>query len=594
VITFQQLNLNQDILNAITDLGFQTPTEVQQKVIPKLLTGNRDIVCLAQTGTGKTAAFGLPLLNDISTESRKVQALILSPTRELCRQITADLKNYGKYINDLGITAVYGGAAIDSQIKALRKGCEVIVATPGRMNDLLDRKVVDLACVRTLILDEADEMLNMGFKEELDLILERVPQERRTLLFSATMPMEIEAIARNYMSNPEIITVGPRNSGSNNVKHYFYMVQAKDRYLALKRIADYNPDIYAMIFCRTRQETQEVADWLIRDGYNADSLHGELSQAQRDLVMKRFKEKKLTLLVATDVAARGIDVNDLTHVINYNLPDEAEQYTHRSGRTGRADKNGISIAIINSREQHKIRQIEKVLGKSFAAAKIPTGEEVCSMQMLHLLKQVEETEVKDEIGEYLNIISTKWDGINKDELIMKMLSIEFNRFLDYYKHAPDLNIREEPGRRSTGSSKDNKYPATEKDHCNIKLSLGYRANITPRHILRLFSASGVSGKNVGSIDIQNEFSLISVPSNMAEYICENLNGTEYRGRILKVQKEGATAERFSNGNGNRNSNRNSNREDYQSPWPRGDKRISRDGFKRKSSGKPSSGKKRKR
>ena len=538
VITFEHLNLDQTIINAINELGFQSPTEVQQIVIPELLNNTQDIVCLAQTGTGKTAAFGLPLLNDINTASGKVQALILSPTRELCRQITADLKNYGKYIRDLGITAVYGGASIESQIKAIKKGCHVVVATPGRMKDLLDRGVVDISGIRTLILDEADEMLNMGFKEELDSILDRTPNDRRTMLFSATMPLEIEIIAGNYMGNPKIITVGTRNSGAENVKHYYYIVQAKDRYLALKRIADFNPDIYAMIFCRTRQETQEVADSLIKDGYEADSLHGELSQAQRDLVMKRFKNRNLSLLVATDVAARGIDVSNLTHVINYNLPDDIEQYTHRSGRTGRADKNGISIAIINSKEQHKIRQIEKVIGKSFALAKVPTGEEVCSKQMLHLLQQVEKTEIRKDIDEYLNIVSSKWKGMSKDELIMKMLSIEFNRFLDYYRNAPDLNIKEASGQKRDSSGKDNDhFPPAERGCSWLKINMGYRANITPRHILRLFSSCGIPGKNVGKIDIAKEYSLVSVSSNVAEYLLDYLNGSDYRGKVLKVEKQ---------------------------------------------------------
>ena len=531
---FQSLGLKDTLIKAITDLGFINPTEVQQRIIPKLISENDDVVCLAQTGTGKTAAFGLPLLQSIDTSSKETQALILSPTRELCRQIAQDISNYGKYIDNLEVVAVYGGAGIEGQIKALKKGCQIIVATPGRMGDLLNRGVASVVNIHTLILDEADEMLNMGFKDELDAILECTPEEKRTLLFSATLPIEIEGIAKNYMTKPEIVTVGTRNSGSENVKHYYYVVHAKDRYLALKRIADYNPDIYGMIFCRTRQETQEIAEALIKDGYNADALHGELSQAQRDQVMRRFRSKNLSLLVATDVAARGIDVNELTHVINYNLPDEAEQYTHRSGRTGRADKSGISIAIINSKEQHKIRRIEKIIGKTFGQAKIPTGEEVCTRQMLHLVEEVKNAEIREEISEYINLIDEKWKDVSKEEIIWKMLSIEFNRFLDYYRHAPDLNIREESS-RGEGKGESSFNLPTEKGFSWVKLSIGSKAGITPRHLLRMFSSCGIGQKGVGRIDIHKEMSFVSVTTNSASYIVETIDNTDYRGRKLKVE-----------------------------------------------------------
>ncbi|MEA5006192.1 MAG: DEAD/DEAH box helicase [Rikenellaceae bacterium] len=531
---FQSLGLKDNLIKAITDLGFINPTEVQQRIIPKLLSENNDVVCLAQTGTGKTAAFGLPLLQSIDTKSRDTQALILSPTRELCRQISQDIMNYGKYVENLEVVAVYGGAGIEGQIKALKKGSQIIVATPGRMVDLLNRGVASVGSIHTLILDEADEMLNMGFKDELDSILECTPEDKRTLLFSATLPIEIEGIAKNYMSKPEIVTVGTRNSGSENVKHYYYIVHAKDRYLALKRIADYNPDIYGMIFCRTRQETQEIAESLIKDGYNADALHGELSQAQRDQVMRRFKSKNLSLLVATDVAARGIDVNDLTHVINYNLPDEAEQYTHRSGRTGRADKNGISIAIINSKEQHKIRRIEKIIGKTFGQAKIPTGEEVCTRQILHLVEDVKKAEIREEITEYINLIDEKWKDVSKEEIIWKMLSIEFNRFLDYYRHAPDLNIREESSKgEGRGESSFNLH--TERGYTWVKLNIGSKAGITPRHLLRMFSSCGIGQKGVGRIEIHKEMSYVSVTTNASSYIVETIDNTDYRGRTLKVE-----------------------------------------------------------
>ena len=438
--TFQELNLNSKIIKAITDLGYERPTAVQQRIIPTLLHDTQDIVCLAQTGTGKTAAFGLPVLEKIEPECLDVQVLVLCPTRELCRQIAQDLKNYARYIENLNIISVYGGAGIEQQIKLLQKNPQIIVATPGRMLDLLKRGATRISRIRTLVLDEADEMLNMGFKEELDAILENTPEEKRVLLFSATLPIEVEKIAKNYMKEAEIVTVGTRNAGSDNVKHYYFVIHEKDRYTALKRITDYFPDIYGIIFCRTRKETQDIADALIRDGYDADALHGDLSQQQRDQVMGRFKNKNLQLLVATDVAARGIDVNNLTHVINYNLPDEAEQYTHRSGRTGRADKSGQSIVLINSKEQYKIKRIEKVIGKTFAKAKIPTGKEVCAKQLLSLIDQIDNVQVNPEIEQYMPLINERWQPLGREDIIRKFMSMEFNRFLDYYRDAPDLNM----------------------------------------------------------------------------------------------------------------------------------------------------------
>jgi len=530
---FQDLGLKDILIKAVSDLGFTTPTEVQQRIIPKLINETGDLVCLAQTGTGKTAAFGLPLLQSINTQSKNTQVLILSPTRELCRQISQDLDNYGKYIENLNIVSVYGGAGIDGQIKLIRKGAQIIVATPGRMLDLLNRNVADLSNISSLILDEADEMLNMGFKDELDAILECTPSEKRTLLFSATMPIEIEGIAKNYMKSPQIVTVGTRNSGSDNVKHYYYIVHAKDRYLALKRIADYNPDIYGMIFCRTRQETQEIAEALIKDGYNADALHGDLSQAQRDQVMRRFKSKSLNLLVATDVAARGIDVNELTHVINYNLPDDPEQYTHRSGRTGRADKTGISIAIINSKEQHKIKLIEKTIGKTFGQAKVPTGEEVCTRQMLHLVEEVEKAEIRDEISTYVDIINAKWKDLSKEDVIWKMLSIEFNRFLDYYRLAPDLNIKDTPDHLDNNVN----FPFlhAEKGYTWIKINIGSKTGLTPRHLLRLFSSCGIGQKGVGKIEIMKDYSFVSISSNAVSSIVDSLDNSDFRDKKIKIE-----------------------------------------------------------
>jgi len=494
------------------------------------------VMGIAQTGTGKTAAFGLPVIQTLDTSKNYPQALILSPTRELCRQITDDLKRYAKYYEGINIVPVYGGASIDAQVRLLKKGAHIIVATPGRMVDLLNRGAANIDSISNLVLDEADEMLNMGFKDELDAILGRSPEERRTLLFSATLPLEVEGIAKHYMKRHEIVTVGVRNSGSNNVKHYYFVVHAKDRYNALKRIADYNPDIYGIVFCRTRQETQEVADWLVKDGYNADALHGDLSQGQRDQVMSRFKHKTLSILVATDVAARGIDVNDLTHVINYNLPDEAEIYTHRSGRTGRADKNGVSVAIINSKEQHKIKKIEKLIGKPFAKAKIPTGSEVCSKQLLHLIQSIEKVQVKNEISEYIDLINDKWKDISKEEIIQKVLSIEFNRFLDYYRHAPDLNIREEEGARRSNDQQREQLPSrSEKGYSWIKINLGMKHNITPRHLIRMASTIGVGKNAVGKIDMRRDITFISISNRAAGFFANEINNTDYRG--LKVKTE---------------------------------------------------------
>ena len=509
-----------------------------------------NIVCLAQTGTGKTAAFGLPTLASLDTNNPNIQALVLSPTRELCKQITGDLKNYAQYKKGFAIVDVYGGAGIEMQIKALQRNPQIVVATPGRLVDMLERKALTLEHINTLILDEADEMLNMGFKDDLDAILAQTPAHKQTLLFSATLPEEVEKIAKTYMNNPQIVTVGQRNSGAQNVDHYYYVVHEKDRYPALKRIVDYCPNMYGIIFCRTRRECGEVASALIKDGYNAEALHGDLSQQQRDLVMKRFKSKTVPLLVATDVAARGIDVNNLSHVINYNLPDEIEQYTHRSGRTGRADKSGISIVLINVKEQHKIKRIEKMLQKTFTKSKVPTGSEVCSKQMLSLI----------------------------EDIILKLMSLEFNRFLDYYKNAPDLNLPDnKEKRRGRGkerepqSRKDNKrdgrgesspksgakedaketkkgkghnnntddkkpnsddYLKTEKGFTWITFSLGEKHRITNRHIIRMLTSVGVGRKGIGRIDIKRDHTNIQLASSAAEKVVTATNGTMYKGKAL--------------------------------------------------------------
>ena len=437
--TFEELGVSPEIRKAIEELGYENPMPVQEEVIPYLLGNGNDVVALAQTGTGKTAAFGLPLIQKIDVKNCVPQALVLCPTRELCLQIAGDLTDYSKYITDLKILPVYGGSSIDSQIRSLKRGVHIIVATPGRLIDLMERKVAQLATIRDVVMDEADEMLNMGFTDSINAILENIPQDRNTLMFSATMSPEIARIAKTYLHEAKEITIGTKNEGSKNVNHVAYIVHAKDKYLALKRVVDFYPQIYGIVFCRTRKETQEIADKLIQDGYNADSLHGELSQAQRDLVMQKFRQRHLQLLVATDVAARGLDVNDLTHVINYGLPDDTESYTHRSGRTGRAGKTGISIAIINLREKGRMKEIEHIIKKKFEVSVLPSGQEICQQQLIKVIDDIEKVKVnEEEIETFLPGIYRKLDWLDKEDLIKRVVSLEFNRFLDYYKNAPEI------------------------------------------------------------------------------------------------------------------------------------------------------------
>ncbi len=441
MVQFNEMGLADPILKAVSELGFTEPTPIQEKVIPHLIKEQQDLIALAQTGTGKTAAFGLPLIQNTDMRDPSVQALILCPTRELCMQITGDLQDFSKHINDFHVIPVYGGAPIDKQIQKLRRGAQIVVGTPGRVRDLIDRRVLKIEKIRWLVLDEADEMLQMGFKEELDAILGGTPKEKQTLLFSATMPKQVFHIANKYMSAPLEISVGAKNAGAENVEHEYYMTQAKNRYEVLKRIADMQPDIYGIVFCRTRQETKDVADMLMNDGYNADALHGDLSQAQREYVMNRFRKKQLQMLVATDVAARGLDVNELTHVINYNLPDDLEIYIHRSGRTGRAGKSGTSITIIHTRETGKIRELEKITKKKFQRVMVPGGKEICKKQLFNLVSNMEKVVTADrEIDQFLPEIYKKLEWLSKEELIKKFVSVEFNRFLNYYKNAPDLNV----------------------------------------------------------------------------------------------------------------------------------------------------------
>jgi ATP-dependent RNA helicase DeaD len=473
-MTFSKLGLNKNIQKAIEDLGFIEPTPIQKEAITYLINEDKDLIALAQTGTGKTAAFGLPIIEKIELDRKLPQSIILCPTRELCLQIAKDMDSYAKYTKGLKITAVYGGANIQTQIKALTSGTQIVVGTPGRVIDLIKRKKLKLNDIETVVLDEADEMLNMGFKEDLDTILAETPEAKQTLLFSATMPKEVMRITKNYMFSPKTIEVASRNEGAKNVEHHYYMVNARDRYKALRRICDINTGIYGIVFCRTRRETKDVADKLMQDGYNADALHGELSQSQRDHVMQRFRKKSIQILVATDVAARGIDINELSHVINYNLPDDNEIYVHRSGRTGRAGNKGISIIIAHSRERRKIQSIEKMLKRELILKQVPNGEEICEIQLLQLVDKVVKTEISSQINKYLPVITEKLAHLDKEELVKHFISAEFNRFLAFYKNASNLNVssnsssRDDSRSSSRGDSRDRSRPNNRERKSNNK------------------------------------------------------------------------------------------------------------------------------
>lgn len=548
--SFKELGLNDLLLQGVEALGFKEPMPVQAEVIPTLISQPVDLVGLAQTGTGKTAAFGLPVLHHVDPDLHKTQALVLCPTRELCLQIARDIESFAAFIPSIKVTAIYGGASIENQIKQLLQGPQIIIATPGRLNDMIRRKRVDFSKVKWLVLDEADEMLDMGFQEEVDSILETTPEDKHTLLFSATMPSEVERILTKYMTNPIVKTIGKRNTGTANVKHMYYMVQARDRYPALKRIADFNPNIYAIIFCRTRIETQEIADSLIRDGYNADSLHGDLSQAQRDHVMNRFRKKTLQMLVATDVAARGLDVNDLTHVINYNLPDDSEIYIHRSGRTGRADKQGISIAIINLKERHKIRQIEKMIGREFAQAKIPTGVQVCEKQLFHHVDRMENVEIDTEIESFLPVIYRKLDWMSKEDLIRRFVSLEFNRFLEYYRDAKDLNVEEDKRQvsdRSESQSRSRKSPRHDDDRnlTRMFVSVGRKDRIMPQQLIGLINEVTKSREiKVGRIDIMDNYSFVDIDSGAVKKVLKAFENPKYNPDGVRIE---VASERDSSG-----------------------------------------------
>lgn len=542
MLNFEELGVRPDLLKGIAEMGFETPMPVQEKVIPVLLGGDHDLVALAQTGTGKTAAFGLPLIQRVDLCRNEPQALVLAPTRELCLQIAGDLADFSKYVPDLEILPVYGGSSIESQIRALRKGVQIIVATPGRLIDLINRGVVKLEHVHTVVLDEADEMLNMGFVDSINDILSHVPDDRKMLLFSATMPTEVAKIAKRFMTNPEEIVIGTRNEGAKNVRHIYYMVNARDKYLALKRIADNNPNIYAIIFCRTRRDTQEIADHLIADGYNADALHGDLSQQQRDIVMKKFRDRVITLLVATDVAARGLDVDNLTHVINYGLPDDTAVYTHRSGRTGRAGKTGVSIAIIHSREKGKLREIERIIGKKFERKDVPTPEHIIEKQLYNLADRLERVEVNDEeINRYLPGVLKKLSWLSTEDLLKRVLSLEFNRLLDYYKDAPSIDfIDEKPAKEKKNKERGNKEHPTdrEKDRrtaergmARIYVNLGKADGFYAGNVIDMLNKN-VEGRrvDVGRIDLLPSYSLFDVKKADAKRVVAALKGLEFFGK----------------------------------------------------------------
>jgi ATP-dependent RNA helicase DeaD len=546
MVMFNTLGLSPNLMKGIEELGFEKPTPIQEKVIPLALSSTSDIIGLAQTGTGKTAAFGLPIIDQTDLKSKHTQSLILAPTRELCMQIANDLHNFSKHIKGMRIVAVYGGASIDSQIREIKQGAHIIAATPGRMADLLRRGVIKLQAINNVVLDEADEMLNMGFKDELDSILETTPEEKRTLLFSATMSKEVANIAKNYLNNPEKITIGKQNSSAQNIRHVYYQVHARDRYLALKRIADINPDIYGVVFCRTRMETKEVAEKLIKDGYNADALHGDLSQSQRDHVMKRFRERSLRMLVATDVAARGIDVSDITHVINYNLPDDIEVYTHRSGRTGRADKSGTAISIVNYREVRRIRDIEKITGAKCEKLPVPNGVEICKKQLFNLVDRMENVEVDElQIEPFMDTVYKKLSWLDKEQVIKRFLSLEFNRFLEYYKDAPDLNEKAKEGLSDRGDRNKGDRRKGERSKSNRRgeagmsrffLNVGKKDKVEPKHVIGMINDATRDKKiKIGVIDLKESFSFFEVGAEHADKVLKSFKGQKFKGVSLRVE-----------------------------------------------------------
>ena len=550
---FEQLGLDEPILKAISDMGFETPSEIQQKAIPTLLANGADMVALAQTGTGKTAAFGFPLLQLIDTDSRVTQGLILSPTRELCLQIASELRNYAKYLPKVNVVAVYGGASIEEQARSLKKGAQIIVATPGRMQDMIRRNFLDISHINYCVLDEADEMLNMGFYEDITAILSHTPQEKSTWLFSATMPNEVAKIARKFMRKPIEITVGTRNQATNTVQHEYYIVSGRHRYQALKRLADANPDIFSVVFCRTKRDTQAVAEKLIEDGYNAAALHGDLSQNQRDLVMKSFRARQIQMLVATDVAARGIDVDDITHVIHYQLPDEIETYNHRSGRTGRAGKSGISMVILPKSEVKKIKTIEKMIGQPFEQKQLPSGMEICEIQLYHLANNLKNTEVNPAIDDYLPAIYKELQEVNREELIKKIFSVEFTRFFNYYKNAENLSVENDRESRSGGSSDEVRY----------FINIGERDGYDWKSLKDFLKATLNLGRDdVFKVDVKNSFSFFNTDADLSDLVMSTFTDFQMDGRFINVElsTKGAGRDRGGRKRGNDDGRRHGNDE----------------------------------
>lgn len=571
--TFEELGVSEEIRRAIEEIGFEQPMPVQEEVIPYLLGNGNDVIALAQTGTGKTAAYGIPVLQKVDPRRKETQALILSPTRELCLQIADDLADFSKYIDGLHVVPVYGGASIEMQCRQLRKGAQIIVATPGRLIDLMKRGVARLEAVNNVVLDEADEMLNMGFTESINAIFEGVPSDRNTLLFSATMSKEIEKIAKSYLHNYKEIVVGSRNEGAEKVNHIYYMVHAKDKYLALKRLVDFYPRIFAIIFCRTKVETQEIADKLIRDGYNAEALHGDLSQQQRDLTMQKFRNHNVQFLVATDVAARGLDVNDLTHVINYGLPDDIESYTHRSGRTGRAGKKGTSIAIIHTRERSKVREIEKIIQKEFVDGTLPSAKEICSKQLFKAMDEIVKVDVnEEEIAPFLDDINRHFEFIDKEDIIKKMVSMTFGRFLEYYANAPEIekpsarrNERESGRGRNErnggrGERGQRRNRGAEAGYKRLFINLGKDDGFYPGEVMQFLNKNVKGRQSVGHIDLLSKFSYIEVPENDAQRVMKAVNGVVYKGREVRCNEADEAGHGRGNG-GERGNDRGGRRSD---------------------------------
>ncbi len=533
--TFKDLGLNDDLLQAITDLGFTKPSEVQEKAIPILLESETDLVALAQTGTGKTAAFGFPMLEKIDIASRTTQGLILSPTRELCLQITNEMKQYGKYCKGLNVVAIYGGSSITDQARDVKRGAQIIVATPGRMKDMISRRLVDISKIQYSVLDEADEMLNMGFKEDITDILSHTPEDKNTWLFSATMPREVATIAKKFMNNPQEITVGNKNESTSQVSHEYYLVNARDRYQALKRLSDANPDIFSVVFCRTKRDTQKVAEQLIEDGYNAGALHGDLSQNQRDMVMKSFRNKQIQMLVATDVAARGIDVDDITHVINYQLPDEPEIYTHRSGRTGRAGKTGISMVIVSKSEVRKIKSIERIIKKQFEKKEIPDGSDICEVQLMSLANKIHNTEINHEIDKHLTSINELFADTDKDELIKKFFSVEFTRFYNYYQKSKNLNVSES-SRDREGSREGGRDFGGKSDSTRYFINVGAKDGFDWMKLKDFLKEQLDLGRDdVFKVETKESFSFFNTENELKEKVLAFFTDFKYEGRFVNVE-----------------------------------------------------------